>query len=71
MIQYSEIEELTTQEIVEKIDESKDSLTRMKLNHNISPLENPLLIRQVRREIAKFKTELRKRELSSTIEEKN
>jgi large subunit ribosomal protein L29 len=60
----SEIKELTTQEIVEKLDADKLALTRFKLNHAISPLENPLQIKETRRNIAKLMTELRQRQLT-------
>jgi len=60
----SEIKELTTQEIVEKLDADKSALTRFKLNHAISPLENPLQIKETRRNIAKLMTELRQRQLT-------
>lgn len=59
----SEIRELTTAEIVEKIDTENEALTRMKLNHHVSPLDNPLTIRYTRRNIARLKGELRKRQL--------
>jgi large subunit ribosomal protein L29 len=38
-------------------------LTRLKLNHAVSPLDNPLKIKQTRKNIARLMTELRKREL--------
>ncbi len=60
----SEIKELTTKELVEKIDTEKTQLTRLKLNHAVSPLDNPLKITQTRKDIARLKTELRKRELN-------
>ncbi len=60
----SEIEELTTKELVEKIDTEKTQLTRLKLNHAVSPLDNPLKITETRKDIARLKTELRKRELN-------
>jgi large subunit ribosomal protein L29 len=59
----SEIRELTTAEIVEKIDNANEELVRMKLNHSVSPLDNPLKIRHTRRDIARLQTELRKRQL--------
>ena len=59
----SEIRELTTAEIVEKIDNENEELVRMKLNHSVSPLDNPLKIRHTRRDIARLQTELRKRQL--------
>ncbi len=60
----SEIKELTTKELVEKIDTEKSHLTRMKLNHAVSPLDNPLKITEARKDIARLMTELRKRELN-------
>ena len=60
----SEIRDLTTEEIKEKIETEKAALTKMKMNHAVSPLENPMLIRTTRRNIARLMTELRKRELN-------
>ena len=60
----SEIKDLTTEEIKEKIETEKAALTKMKMNHAVSTLENPMLIRTTRRNIARLMTELRKRELN-------
>ena len=60
----SEIKDLTTDEIRDKIETEKAALTKMKMNHAVSPLENPMLIRTTRRNIARLMTELRKRELN-------
>lgn len=60
----SEIKELTTSEIQERLDAEKEQLTRMKLNHSISPLDNPLQLRATRKTIARLATELRQRELT-------
>ncbi|HBL73641.1 MAG: 50S ribosomal protein L29 [Bacteroidetes bacterium GWF2_42_66] len=60
----SEIKELTNKEILEKLQTEKDSLLRMKMNHAISPLENPLQIKVARRNIARLKTILRQREIN-------
>lgn len=60
----SEIKDLTTEEIREKIETEKAALTKMKMNHAVSPLENPMIIRATRRNIARLMTELRKRELN-------
>lgn len=60
----SEIKELTTAEIQERLLTEKEQLLRMKLNHSISPLDNPLQIREARKTIARLLTELRKRELT-------
>ncbi|MFA9389522.1 MAG: 50S ribosomal protein L29 [Prolixibacteraceae bacterium] len=60
----SEIKELTTKEIVERIDAEKDKFTRMKLNHAVSPLDNPITLKEVRRNIARLNTEVRNRKLT-------
>jgi large subunit ribosomal protein L29 len=57
-----EIKELNNKEILERMDVEKEHLVRLKLNHAISPLDNPLQIKEVRRTIARFATELRQRE---------
>ncbi|PWE01297.1 50S ribosomal protein L29 [Marinilabilia rubra] len=60
----SEIIEMAPQEIEERIETLSQELVRMKLNHTISPLENPLKIKQTRRDIARMKTILRQKQLN-------
>ena len=60
----TEIKELSTQEIIERIDDYKSVLIRMRLNHAVSPLENPNQIGDSKRDIAKLKTELRFRQIN-------
>ena len=45
----AEIKELTTAEIRERLAAEKEALNRLKLNHSISPLDNPLQIKDARR----------------------
>ena len=61
----SEIRELSKAEIIERIQVDQDSLIRMKMNHAISQLENPQVIVNVRRNIARLKTILRQREINT------
>ncbi len=58
------IRELTTGEIRERLDEEKRQLVKLKLNHAVSPLENPNKIKAYRKTIARLQTELRRRVLS-------
>ena len=60
----SEIKELTTKEIVERLQTEKENLVRLKLNHAVSPLENPLKLKEARKNVARLKTILRQRELN-------
>jgi large subunit ribosomal protein L29 len=60
----SEIRELTTSDLLERIDTERTMLVRMKLNHAITPLDNPQKVRDVKLTIARLLTELRTRELN-------
>ncbi|MCX6240331.1 MAG: 50S ribosomal protein L29 [Bacteroidetes bacterium] len=55
------VRELTSGEIVERLDEEKRQLSKLKLNHAVSPLENPNKIKAYRKTIARLETELRRR----------
>ena len=60
----SEIKELSTPDLLERIDTEKTMLVRMKLNHAITPLDNPQKVKDVKLTIARLLTELRTRELN-------
>lgn len=57
----AEIRELGTKELIERIDDETSLLVRLKLNHTVSPLDNPHKLTAVKRNIARLKTELNKR----------
>ena len=59
-----EVRELETKELTERIETEVAKYNQMKLNHAVSPLENPSQIKAARRDIARMKTELRQRELN-------
>ncbi len=63
-MKINEIKELDTKDLVERLDTEVARLQQMRLNHAITPLENPMLIRQAKKDIARMKTELRQRELN-------
>ena len=56
--------ELATKELQERIEADVTRYAQMKLNHAISPLENPVQLKNLRRDIARMKGELRSRELN-------
>jgi len=60
----SEIKELSTPDLIERIDTEKTMLIRMRLNHAITPLDNPQKIKLAKQTIARLLTELRYRELN-------
>ncbi|MDD2279577.1 MAG: 50S ribosomal protein L29 [Bacteroidales bacterium] len=57
----TEIRELTDKEIEERIDTYHAQLLKLRMNHAISPLDNPLKIKEMRRTIARMKTILTER----------
>ena len=66
----SEIRELATADIIERIDTEENMLARMKMNHAVSPLDNPNKLPQTRKIIARLKTELRSRQAAEQTESK-
>ena len=62
-MKINEIKQLADKDLREKLEQTEEALIRMKLNHQVTPLENPMQIKGVRRDIARMKTELRQREL--------
>jgi large subunit ribosomal protein L29 len=62
-MKQSEIKELSVTELQEKLGEIKKSYADLKMSHAISPLENPIQLRSLRRNVARIATELTKREL--------
>ncbi len=61
-MKQSEITSLSTAELQEKLGETKKSYTDLKMAHAISPLENPIQLRHLRRSVARMATELSKRD---------
>jgi large subunit ribosomal protein L29 len=62
-MKYSEIKALTTEELQERLAVEKTNSQNLRFAHSISPLENPLKIKESRKNIAKLNTELRNRKL--------
>jgi len=63
-MKISEIKELSTPDLLERIDTERTMLVRLKLNHAITPLDNPQKVKEVKLTIARLLTELRTRELN-------
>ncbi|MEG1634617.1 MAG: 50S ribosomal protein L29 [Rikenellaceae bacterium] len=57
-----EINELSVQDLHERIDAQKASLNLLKINHTVSPIENSTTIRKARRNIARMLTILRQKQ---------
>jgi large subunit ribosomal protein L29 len=58
-----DLKAFSDQELKDKISEEQLRLKKITFSHAITPIENPMSIRALRRQIAQLKTEQRKREL--------
>lgn len=62
-MKQKEIKDLSVAELQEKLSQTQKTYNDLKMAHAISPIENPLQIRTVRRTVARLSTELSKRAL--------
>jgi len=66
----TEIRELSLKELEERIENESTMLVKLRMNHAVSPLDNPLKITETRKNIARLKTELRQRQIKEQSEKK-
>ncbi|MGD8758567.1 MAG: 50S ribosomal protein L29 [Deltaproteobacteria bacterium] len=64
----SEIRDLSSDEIRQKLDESTEELFNLRFQHATDQLENPMRLGHVKRDIARMKTVVKERELTSSGE---
>ncbi|MBU2997056.1 50S ribosomal protein L29 [Cellulophaga baltica] len=61
-MKQSEVKELSVEDLSVKLAEAKKQHSDLKIAHSVTPLENPLQVRKVRRTVARLATELTKRD---------
>ncbi len=59
------LKEMSEVDLKSKIEEDELRVKKLKFAHAVSPIENPMNIRGVKKDIARLKTELRKKQLGS------
>ena len=57
----AEIKDMSVQDLTERIAAEKAKLATMKVQHAVSPVENPSIIKKTRRDIARMLTILRQK----------
>ena len=57
----TEIREFTLKELEERIETHEAQLQKLRMNHAVSPLDNPMKIKEMRKTIARMKTILSER----------
>lgn len=66
---FLELQAMSTEDLQSQLAEAEVSLQKMKFDHTVNGIENPLNLRSSRRDIARIKTELRRRELAEASPE--
>jgi large subunit ribosomal protein L29 len=56
---------MNVQDLQARLEDDVQRMKKLQFAHGISPLENPMSLRDLRREIARLKTELKKKEPSA------
>ena len=63
-MKQTDIKNLSVDDLNENLAEQSELLAKLKMNHSVSPLENPMQIASARKTVARLKTEIRKRQLT-------
>jgi large subunit ribosomal protein L29 len=66
---YLELQEFSDDDLVSELEQTEFQYQKLKFDHTIKGLENPLLLREVRRDIARLKTEIRRRQVANMSKE--
>jgi large subunit ribosomal protein L29 len=59
------LKDMSEADLKARVQDDELRLKKLEFAHAISPLENPMSIRALRRDVARLKTELQKRQLAS------
>jgi len=64
----SELRGLSLEELKNKLAVEQENYGKLKFAHSITPIENPMKIRENRKLVARIKTEIRAKELNQVAE---
>jgi large subunit ribosomal protein L29 len=66
---YLELQSFSDAELMNELKETQTQYQLQKFDHAVKGLENPVELKEIRRDVARLKTEIRKRELANFSEE--
>ncbi len=66
---YIELQEFSDENLANELMETANHYKKQKLDHAIKGISNPLILREVRRDIARLKSEVRRREIATMTPE--
>ncbi len=66
---FTELQEFSVEELNNELAEIEAQYQKIRFDHVVKGLDNPMTLREVRRDIARLKTEIRRREVAELSEE--
>ncbi|MCB0617786.1 MAG: 50S ribosomal protein L29 [Saprospiraceae bacterium] len=66
---FLELQEYSDADLAAELQKTEQDYQKLQFDHAIKGLDNPITLREVRRDIARLKTEVRRRELSALSKE--
>jgi large subunit ribosomal protein L29 len=65
---FLELKEFSSEDLANELVASKEDYNKMRLEHAVKGLDNPLTLRELRKDVARLQTEIRRRELAAMSE---
>lgn len=66
---YIELQGYSDADLVSELKETQTNFQKLKFDHSVRGLDNPLRLKEIRRDIARINTEIRKREIANLSED--
>ncbi len=66
---YLELQEFNDADLLTELKETESQYRKLKFDHSIKGLDNPIRLRNIRRDIARINSEIRRREIAKMTEE--
>jgi len=66
---YIELQGYSDADLLNELKETEGNYQKLKFDHSVRGLDNPLRLREVKRDIARINTEIRKRQLAALSED--
>lgn len=66
---YLELQDFSLEELRDQLTDTQAQYTSMKFDHAISGLDNPMKLREMRRDVARVQSEIRRREIAEMTPE--
>ena len=65
---YLELQEFSDADLQTELEGIEAEYAKMRFDHNVQGLDNPMELKELRKDVARIKTEIRRRELANMSE---